>query len=156
MAASNDPLYPQLPIHLDAVVTAANTDIDDAPDAAIAELALPADIETDGGQLVALWAIPRATCSATALYLYTSRDAGTTKRLALAELAPADTVSTTDAPTLIHFNHNGARISLSNPFQVPPGAGGSKFRLYVGASVALAAGWVFHAQVLRNTKAAVA
>lgn len=143
---SNDPLYPQRPFVTQAVVTAANTDIDDSPDANVAELVLPAGAETDGAVITGLTALPRGTSAATVLYLYESLDNGTTRRLVAAAQAAADTVSTTDAPAPVTFQYQGAAISASNPLLVPPGSGAAKPRFFVGASVALAAGWVFRAQ----------
>lgn len=146
MAVSNDPIYPQRPFVLNGVVTAANTDIDDSPDANVVELAMPAAVETDGALITGLTAIPRATTTASVLYLYESLDNGTTRRIIATAAASADTVSTTDVPSPIVFQYIGANISASNPILVPPGASGSKARYYVGASVALAAGWVFRLQ----------
>jgi hypothetical protein len=153
-AVSNTAMFPQLPVHLYGVATGANTTLSDSPDNTV-ELVLPSDIETDGGQLTGLWASPRATIAATVLRLYVSLDNGTTKREALAELAAVDTVSTSDAPVPVYFTYLGAKISAANPFLLMPGASGAKMRLYASASVALSAGWVFHAQIERFTKAAV-
>lgn len=154
MSVSNTAMFPQLPVHLTGVVTGANTTLSDSPDNTV-ELVLPADIETDGGQITGLWALPRATATATVLRGYLSLDNGTTKREFAAELAAADTVSTTDAPTPVHLQYQGAKIGPGNPLMLQPGTGGAKTRLYASASVALAAGWVFHAQVAKFTKATV-
>lgn len=153
MSVSDVAMFPQAPVNLYGVCTAANTTLSDSPDATV-ELTLPSDIETDGGQLVGLWAIPRATATATVLRGYLSLDNGTTKREFAATLAAADTVSATDAPTPVHLEYQGAKISPSNPLMLQVGAGAAKTRLYVSTSVALVAGWVFHAQVAKFTKAA--
>lgn len=152
MTVSSTAMFPQLPVNLYGVCTAANTTLSDSPDNTT-ELVLPADIGTDGGQLVGLWAIPRATATATVLRGYISLDNGTTKREFAAELAAADTVSTTDAPTPVHLQYQGSKISPSNPVMLQAGTGASTTKLYVSASVALAAGWVFHAQISKFTKA---
>lgn len=154
VAVSSTAMFPQQPIHLYAACTAANTTLSDTPDNTI-EIVLPADIETDGGQIVGLWAVPRATVTATVLRMYTSLDNATTKREALVQLAAADTVSTTDAPTPVYFEYLGSKISQSNPFLLPPGTGSAKFELWVSISVALAAGWIFHCQIAKFTKATV-
>ncbi|MCM8738277.1 hypothetical protein M5E06_29555 [Azospirillum sp. A1-3] len=154
MSASNNAIFPQLSFGVSAVVTGANTTLSDTPDANAVELVLPATVETDGAQLVALWALPRATCSATVLYLYRSLDGGTTKRLIATAAVAADTVSTTDAPAEVVFKLKGASISESNPLYLPPGSGVGKTRLYVGASVALAAGWAISGDGLLMQKAA--
>jgi len=154
MAVSNLAIFPQLPFSASAVATAANTTLSDATDANIVELVLPTDVESDGCQIVAAVALPRATCTATVLYLYLSTDNGTTRRLVAVASAVADTVSATDAPAEVAFKFKGSTISESNPLYIPPGSGSAKARLYFGASVALSAGWVAHVQGLRLTKAA--
>ena len=153
MSASNNAIFPQLPFPVSAVVTGANTVLSDTPDANVVELVLPNTVETDGAQLIGLWALPRATCTATVLYLYRSTDGGTTKRLFAAVTAAADTVSATDAPVEIVFKIKGAAISESNPLYIAPGSGNSKTRLYVGASVALASGWAVSGDGLLMQKA---
>lgn len=155
MSASNLAIFPQLSFPVSAVVTGANTTLSDTPDANIAELVLPATVETDGAQLIGLWALPRATCTATVLYLYRSTDNGTTKRLIAVATAAADTVSATDAPAEVVFKVKGAIISESNPLYLAPGSGAAKTRLYVGASVALAGGWAISGDGLLMQKAVV-
>ena len=154
VAVSNTAVWPQIPYHAYAVCTAANTTLSDSPDDTV-EISIPAGMLTNGGQLTGLWAIPRETATATVLRGYISLDGGTTKREFAAELAAADTVSTTDAPTPIHLQYQGAKISASNPLTIPPTVGGGVTKLYVSISVALTAGWVFHAQFADFTKATV-
>lgn len=156
MSASNHAIFPQLAFNVSAVVTAANTVLSDTPDANAVELVLPATVETDGAQLVGLWALPRSTCSASVLYLYRSTDNGTTKRLVAVATAAADTVSATDAPLEVVFKVRGSIISESNPLYLQPGTGTAKTRLYVGASVALAGGWAISGDGLLMQKAATA
>ena len=154
MPFSDVPVYPQETFLLDGVATLANTTLSDSPDDLV-ELALPSSFEAEGRQLIGLWAQPRETSTATVLRGYISLDNGTTKREFAAELAAADTVSATDAPTPVHLQYQGAKISPSNAVPLPAGAGTAKTKLYVSISVALTAGWVFHAAIQKFGKATV-
>lgn len=89
-----------------------------------------------GAEITALTVLPRATSAATVGYVLISTDGGTTKRLVAAKTIAADTVSTTDAPAVVDFGY-----SDSAPLRLGPAT-----IVYVGVSVALAAGWVWHAQ----------
>lgn len=91
----------------------------------------------DGSIVTNLSAMPRATVTATGLYLFLSDDGGTTKRLIDSELMAAYTLNTTTAIPETLF----ARYSEVTPLRL--GAGDS---LYVGSAVALAAGIVYKAE----------
>lgn len=141
MAYSNEAVYSQSIVTFAAKATAAKTTMTDSTNAVLAYTA-----PTEGAVITRLRARPLGTtASATVLYAFTSTDSGTT--LAMKDVAfssAADTVSTTDAPATIDFG-----VSAEDPIYLA----GSE-RLYVAASVALAAGWQFegHGEVL--TKAA--
>lgn len=89
----------------------------------------------DGSLVTKLTCIPRATNTATALYLFISKDSGTTKRLVDSELMSAQTVATTTAVAETKF----ANISETTPIRLEAGD-----KLYVGTGIALASGIVFN------------
>lgn len=92
---------------------------------------------SNGAILTSLWAIPRATVTASSLVLFISKDSGTTKRLIDSELMAAHTVATTTAiPETVFSNY-----SETTPLRLEAGA-----ELYVGSQVALANGIVFKAE----------
>ena len=90
----------------------------------------------EGGLVVGLSAIPRATVTASSLLLYVSSDAGTTKRLVDSALMAAFTVAATTAIAKTSFTG----ITTDAPIRLAPGD-----ELYVGSQVALASGIVFTA-----------
>ena len=117
-----------------AVCTAAVSSLNtDTPSNAVA--VYTAGLE--GALVTKLTAIPRATTTASALYLFISNDAGSTIRLLDSELMVAHTVEATTAIPEVAF----LNISESSPIRL--GAGD---RLYVGIGVALAAGVVFNVE----------
>lgn len=90
-----------------------------------------------GSIITRLTAIPRGTCSASCLMLFTSKDAGATKKLKDSELLPTVSVATNTAiPEILFGNY-----SETNPLRLGPNE-----RLYVGNQVALAAGLVWTAE----------
>ena len=91
----------------------------------------------EGALVTKLTAIPRATVTATALYLYISKDNGTTKRLVDSEVMGAHTVATTTAIPETRFGN----ISEITPIRLEAGD-----KLFVGAGVALAGGIVFNVE----------
>jgi hypothetical protein len=91
----------------------------------------------DGALVTRLWAMPRATVTATALYLFLSKDGGTTLRLVDTELMAAHTVATTTAIPETSFGN----YSESTPFRLE-----AADRLYVGVGVTLSNGIVFKAE----------
>lgn len=93
----------------------------------------------EGALVTKLTAIPRATVTATCLYLFVSNDGGTTKRLLDSELMGAQTVALTTAIAETSF----ANISDAKPIRL--GAGN---KLYVGIGVALASGIVFNVEAM--------
>jgi len=115
-----------------AECTGVSTPADDTVNAV-----LIATAGSEGALLTAVSAIPRATITATAMYLYISKDSGTTKYLIDSELILAHTVATT---TLIPENFF-TNISESSPVRLEAGD-----EVYVGISVGLAGGVVFKAE----------
>ena len=117
-----------------AVATLAGTITDDAPTNTV----LIATAGADGALLTSVTAIPRATVTASALYLFISKDAGTTKRLVDSALMSAHTVAVTTAIPVTDFTN----ISETTPIRLEAGD-----ELYVSSGVALAGGIVFTAQM---------
>lgn len=127
--------FAQTPKTASAVCTGAATITNDAPTNTVELITAGAD----GALVTKLTAIPRATVTATGLYLYISKDAGTTKRLVDSELMAAHTVATTTAIPETKF----ANISETTPIRLEAGD-----KLYVGAAVALAGGIVFNVEYM--------
>jgi hypothetical protein len=94
-------------------------------------------VSTEGAILTRLWAMPRATVTASSLVLFISDDSGTTKRLIDSELMSAHTVETTTAIPETPFSN----YDEDTPLRLAAGD-----ELYVGSQVALADGIVFHAE----------
>lgn len=112
-----------------AVLTLASVITNDTPTNTV----LIATAGADGAIVSSLCFMPRATVTATALYLFISKDAGVTKRLIDSELMAAYTMAATTATPETKF----ANISESLPLRLAAGD-----QLYVGAGVALAGGIV--------------
>lgn len=126
--------FAQTPKTATAVCTTATASINtDAP----TNTQLLVTAGADGANVTRLWAMPRATVTATRLELYLSNDAGVTKRLIDSELMSAFTVAATTAiPETPFINY-----SENTPLHLAAGD-----RLYVGAGVTLADGIVFKAE----------
>lgn len=92
---------------------------------------------SDGCIVTRLWAIPRATVTATSLLLFLSKDSGTTQRLIDSEVMTAYTYATTTVIPETQFSN----YSESSPLRLASGD-----RLYVGIQVALAGGIAFRAE----------
>ncbi len=92
-------------------------------------LLLPASPE--GAIITGIWALPRATVTATGLYLFSSTDGGTTKKLIDSALMAAYTYSTTTLIPTTSFT----KWTEDYPLRVA-----ANEQLYIGASVALASG----------------
>ena len=88
----------------------------------------------EGALVTKLTAIPRATVTASCLYLFLSKDSGASYFLVDSELMGAHTVATTTAIPETKF----ANISETSPIRLEAGD-----KLYVGSAVALASGIVF-------------
>jgi hypothetical protein len=116
-----------------AVSTTATASIDTTP----TNTTLLVTAGADGALVTRLWAMPRATVTATTLYLFLSKDGGTTQRLVDTELMAAHTVATTTAIPETSFGN----YSESTPFRLEAGD-----RLYVGVGVTLSNGIVFKAE----------
>lgn len=114
------------------VCTAAKTTYNDAANAV-----LLFEAGAEGARVTRVWAIPRATVTATQLQLYVSYDGGTTLHFLDSELMAAYTMAaTTKAPAT-----DLPRATVSQPMRLPANA-----RLYAAIGVALAGGVEFHAE----------
>ena len=91
----------------------------------------------DGALLTSLTAMPRATVTASGLYLFISQDSGTTKMLVESVLMEAHTVAATTAIPVTDFTN----ISETTPIRLEAGD-----ELYVATGVALAGGIVFKSE----------
>lgn len=97
----------------------------------------------DGGILVSLSAMARATVTASQLCIWSSIDGGTTRNLVLSELMPAYTLAATtkNTPTAFNLPDGSTKISENAPYRLRAGE-----ILYVGTLVTLATGIVFNAR----------
>jgi len=116
-----------------AVATLAGTITDDAPTNTV----LISTAGADGSLLTSVTALPRSDTTGTALYLFVSKDSGTTKRLVDSALMQAHTVAPTTAIPVTDF----VNINETTPIRLEAGD-----ELYVSSGVALASGIVFTAQ----------
>lgn len=92
----------------------------------------------DDSLVASISAMPRATVTATALSLFRSSDAGTTKRIVGSVLMEAHTVAATTAiPVTVFLHLDGTPITRDNPMEMQAGD-----TLYVNAGVSLAGGIV--------------
>lgn len=89
----------------------------------------------EGAIVTSITAIPRATVTATALYLFISKD-GTTKRLLRTALMAAHTVAATTEIPVVDFGY-----SETEPLRLEAGD-----QLFVGVGVTASSGIVFTAQ----------
>lgn len=96
----------------------------------------------NGSILTELSALPRATVTATALFLWSSPD-GVNKYLVATALMGAATLAATTqlVPTIFKHADNTTLISETAPLRLAAGE-----KLYVGVGVTLAAGVVFNAR----------
>lgn len=133
MAITHKAAFAQTPKIGTAEATAASVITTSAPTNTL----LIATAGADGALLTNLTAIPRATVTASALYLFISQDSGTTKMLKDSVLMDAHTVAATTAIPVTDF----ADISPTTPLRLEAGD-----ELYVSTGVALASGIVFTAQ----------
>ena len=125
--------FPQTPKTYTAVVTTAGTVTDDNPTNTVELMTAGAD----GTRVSKITAVPRATVTANALYLFVSKDNGTTKSLIDSALMKAHTVAATTAIPVTDFEN----ISLNTPIELEAGD-----KLYVSCGVTLAGGIVITAQ----------
>ena len=126
--------FAQTPKTATAVVTAALGSIaTDSPTGTSLLLTAGAD----GCIVTRIWAVPRATVTASSLVLYLSKDAGTTLRLIDSVLMAAYTFATTTAIPVTTF----ASYTEATPLRME-----ATDRLYVGNQVALASGVVFRGE----------
>lgn len=91
----------------------------------------------DGAILTRLWAIPRATVTASSLLLFISNDSGTTKRLIDSVLMSAQTISTTIAILSTKFSN----YSETTPLRIAAGD-----EIYVGTQIECTDGIVFYTE----------
>lgn len=89
----------------------------------------------DGAIVTKITAIPRDTVTASALYLFLSKN-GTTKRLLASAVMPAHTVAATTEIPVVDFGY-----SETEPLRLEAGD-----QLFVGIGVAASGGVVFTAQ----------
>ena len=115
-----------------AVCTTAGAVTDDSP----TNTALLVTAGSDGCIVTGVTAIPRGTVTATALYLFISKDSGTTKRLKYSESMGAQTLSSTTGIARTAFTD----ISEASPLRLE-----AADRLYCSAGVSLTNGIVFSA-----------
>lgn len=116
-------------------LTGANSVADGSP----ANAVLLGTAGADGGLITGISAIPRATVTATALYLWSSVDGGATKQLIASALMPAYTLAATTENTRTVFKHaEGTVISESAPVRLQAGE-----KVYCGIGVTLTSGIVF-------------
>jgi len=132
MAVTATPAFVQTLRAAQVVITAATTDRA-SPGANVSALFTAG---SNGSNVLALWALPRATVTATELQLYLSTDGGATKVYWDSVLMAAHTVANTTAVVTTSFS----RYSEASPLYLPASA-----ILYAGAAVALAGGIVFNA-----------
>lgn len=94
----------------------------------------------EGGVVTSISAMPRATVTATALYIWSATDGtGTIKRLVASALMSANTLAATTENARTVFKHaDGTAISESSPLRMQAGE-----KLYCGIGVTLASGVVF-------------
>jgi hypothetical protein len=134
MAKTATAAFAQTPKIAAAVAATAYTGLDGDTPSNTVELLTAG---TEGAIVTSIWAMPRATVTATALALWVSTDSGTTKRLIDSELMAAHTVATTTAIPETKFSN----YSETAPLRLPASA-----KLYVGIGVTLASGIVFKAE----------
>lgn len=130
MTITNTAAFAQTPKTGSAEATTASVITTDAPTNTL----LIATAGIDGAIFTKLSAIPRATVTASGLYLFISRDSGTTKLLQDSVLMEAHTVATTTAIPVTVFD----KITEDVPIRLEAGD-----ELYVSTAVALASGIVF-------------
>lgn len=133
MANTFTAAFAQTPKTATAVATAVATVTSDAP----ANTVLLCTAGVNGAILTRLWAVPRATVTASSLVIWISSDAGTTKRIKDSVLMNAQTIATTTAITNTQFTN----YSETTPLRLAAGD-----QVYVGSQVALASGIVFSAE----------
>jgi len=133
MAKTFTAAFAQTPKTGSAVATLASVVTNDTP----TNTTLIGTAGADGAILTKLTAIPRATVTASGLYLFISQDSGATKRMVDCALMAAYTyAATTDnEPTLFDA------ITETTPIRLEAGD-----ELYVSSAVALASGIVFNAE----------
>ena len=133
MAITNTAAFAQTSKTGSAVATAASGITSDTPTNTI----LIATAGADGAILTKLTAMPRATVTASGLYLFISQDSGTTKRVVDSALMAAYTYAATtyNEPTVFDA------IAEATPIRLEAGD-----ELYVSSAVALASGIVFNAE----------
>lgn len=126
--------FAQTPKTVTAVVTTAIASLNgDSPTNTVALLTAG----SEGCIVTRIWAMPRATVTASRLDIWKSADTGTTKRLMDSALMAAHTVTTTTAIPKTLFS----AYSEDTPLRLAAG-----YQLYVGTGVTLSDGIVFYAE----------
>lgn len=130
MAKVHEPAFAQNPKTFTAVVTGAVGGLDSDSPTNVEELVTAG---AEGAIVTSLTAIPRDTVTASALYLFISKDSGSTLRLIRSSLVGAHTAEATTAMPMVDFE-----FTETDPLRLEAGD-----QLYVGAGVAAAGGIVF-------------
>ncbi len=125
--------FAQIPRTAYAACSSAGTATDDSP----TNTALLLTAGSNGCIVTRVSVIPRGTPTATALYLFISKDSGTTKRLKFSETMPAQTLAATAGVVKTNF----ADISEATPLRLE-----AADRVYCSIGVALTNGAVFSAE----------
>lgn len=131
MANSDLPAFPRTPVISTAIVVAADN-VTSTP--GTKQLLLTAGLK--GAEVSSITAIPRATVTASSLYLFVSTDVGVTTILENSVLMAAHTVATTTAIPVTDFGYTESNTIILGP----------NGRLYVGSGVALVGGIAFTGQ----------
>ena len=136
--------FAQTPNRASAVATTAVALTPNGVDssATVTNSVLLATAGANGALLTELYALPRATCTASQLCIWSSPDSGTTKYLVASALMGAYTMAATtqNVPTVFKHSDNSTVISETNPLRLKAGES-----LYCGTLVTLATGIVFTA-----------
>lgn len=130
MAKVHEPAFAQNPKTFTAVVTDAVSGLDSDSPTNVAELVVAG---AEGCIVTKLTVMPRGTVTASGVYLFLSKDSGTTLRLVRSTLLSAHTASATTAMPMVDFE-----FTETEPLRLEAGD-----QLYVGAGVAAAVGIVF-------------
>lgn len=125
--------FAQTPKTAYAVCSSAGTIADDSP----TNTTLLVTAGANGCIVTRVSAVPRGTVTATGIYLFISKDSGTTKRLKFSETMAAQTLAATAGVTKTNF----ADISEASPLRLE-----AADRIYCSIGVALTNGAVFSAE----------
>jgi len=137
MAKVHFPVFAQTPKTFTAVVTSAISNLDSDSPGGTMELATAGD---DGAIVTNLTAMPRASVPEGAIYVFLSKDGGTTKRVMRSAKLDQHVAAATEPAPVIDFG-----LTETDPLRLEAGD-----QLYVGCSVPAAGGISFVAQASDN------